>query len=724
MSSTTPHTSRNQFQPDDEIDIGRIFSILWLNKIWIGLSLLLGLVLGGLYAFTTKPVYQADALLQIESKSKSQILGDLADLTAANMGNNEASTEVHIVRSRMVLGSTVDTLTLTARPHYVSPGFFKRLFGEAGAILPVMKMAQFIVPVRYLGEEFVLIYRDQGKYEIQTPFGKTYAAKIGEPFTSQEGIVSMVSSIDHAVAGDSFVIRPVSRQMAMRTLATSLNAQENGKKTNILSLSVNDQDPRQAETVLNTVVDFYTKQNREYDAQVAASSLNFIKQQLPVIRQDLERAENALNAFRHRNASVDIATESKGLVESLSQIEMQLTDLKVKESDIAQLYTPEHPMYKAIAEKKSVLERAKKQMLARVSNLPATQQDMIRLKREVDTQQTVYLQLLQKQQELSITQASKLGNIRVIDRAMAQEQPIKPRKDMILLATTVGLGMLTTLFFILRALFRRGIDDVDSLESIGTPVLASVPFSEVQRKRDKVLRYLKKRNTNARSNFLLAHSKSEDSAVEALRALRTSLFLHVMEARNNIIMVTGPTPHVGKTFVSANLATVLTQADKKVLLIDADMRKGYLHEMFDQDVGTGLSDWLQGKTQQTPIRQTPVNALDLVSHGSHVDSPAELLSLPRFAAMLQEVSQAYDFVIVDAPPVLAVTDANIIGQHAGTTLLVTRFEETTIRDVEATISRLHNTNIDIAGAVLNGIQRTASNYYSYDAYTSYTKKSA
>ena len=169
------------------------------------------------------------------------------------------------------------------------------------------------------------------------------------------------------------------------------------------------------------------------------------------------------------------------------------------------------------------------------------------------------------------------------------------------------------------------------------------------------------------------------------------------------------------------MATILAQAGKRVLLIDADMRKGYLHEMFNLESTSGLGEYLSGTSSSAFIKATNTNNLYLLTHGSPVDNPAELLGSERFTQMLTQFNADYDFVIVDAPPVLAVADANVIGQQTGTTLLVARFDETTVSDIEACVTRLRNNGIEVDGAVLNGVKRTASNYHSYDAYTKYSK---
>ncbi|MGC9561988.1 polysaccharide biosynthesis tyrosine autokinase [Brachymonas sp. M4Q-1] len=726
MSSTTHTASRTQ-ETDDEIDLRKLFHAILINRFWIVLSLLVGLVLGVIYAFATTPVYQANALLQIEPKNKNSLLGDLKNLPLGGDTKGDADAEIQIIRSRLVLGNTVSALHLATEPVYVPPPFYTRMFADSAPRQPRLGLEQFVAPAALHHEKFSIVFKDAaGHYQLTLPSGKEYTGSTGNVLSTPEGVVVLLAP-SAVQTGDVFEVRPVSEQEALERLSKNLMVGENGKNTNILGLQLNDYSPDNARRVLDTIVDLYVKQNREYAAQVDGASLGFLEQQLPKTREALDRAENAYNAYRHKNATVDVTVESKGLIEGLNQLEMQLTDLKVKETEVTRLYTPDHPMAQAIAEKKQILEKARKQLLSKIEGMPGTQQDVIRLKRNVDIQQAIYLQLLNKQQELGISQASKIGNVRVIDRAQTLDKPVKPQKALVILAATLGLGFLAVLVVIMRTLFRQGIDDAEDLESIGIPVLASVPFSEIQRKRDKILKYLRKRNKNVRSDFLLAASKPDDIAVEALRALRTSLYFSMMEARNNILMVTGATLKVGKTFISANLATVMAQSGKRVVLIDADMRKGYLHELLRMEVEDGLADYLAQSGEGKPhVRATEVANLSFLSQGHLKDgnNPAELLGHARMQTLLEQLAAEFDYVILDAPPALAVTDANILGQHAGTVIGVTRFEMTTLKEVEMMLSRLSNNHIALTGTILNGIQRTAATYHTYKAYTHYKKDEA
>ena len=277
------------------------------------------------------------------------------------------------------------------------------------------------------------------------------------------------------------------------------------------------------------------------------------------------------------------------------------------------------------------------------------------------------------------------------------------------------------MYFIIKSLFNRAIEGTEAFASLGVDVLASIPLSLVQKSKDGL--FLKTRTEkNARTDFLLAQNLPTDPAVEAIRALRTSLYFTLMEAKNNVLMVSGATSGVGKSFVSTNLAVVMAQSAKKVLLVDSDMRKGYVHEMLHQPIGSGLSDVLSGVMSfNEAIRTTEIEGLDFVSRGEVPVNPAELLMKANLETLLAEVSGRYDYVILDAPPIMAVTDAAILGQQAGTTIIVARYGLTTEQDIENCVVRFANSNVVVKGAILNGVEKSGNNYYAYEAYNSYYK---
>ena len=341
--------------------------------------------------------------------------------------------------------------------------------------------------------------------------------------------------------------------------------------------------------------------------------------------------------------------------------------------------------------------------------------------RDVEVTQQIYVGLLNKVQELRILKAGTVGSVRIIDKALVQPSPIKPRKALIAIMSTLIGGIAAAGLVLFRALFNKGIESPDKLEEQGVAVYATVPLSEKQVKANKLLSLKQRRARKAKSEAapisLLAQDDPTDLAIEALRSLRTSLHFAMMDADNKILMITGPSPEVGKSFVSANLGVVLAQTGQRVLVIDADMRKGHLHRYFQAASQPGLSTYLSGQSSKEDIIQSSiVDKLDFIARGKAPPNPSELLMHERFKTLMDSLSDDYDLILVDTPPILAVTDAAIVGQLAGSSLLVTRFGLNSIKEVDAALTRFAQNKVDIKGAILNCMERRATNEYGYYAY--------
>lgn len=351
--------------------------------------------------------------------------------------------------------------------------------------------------------------------------------------------------------------------------------------------------------------------------------------------------------------------------------------------------------------------------------MPKVQQEILRLTRDVEVGQQIYVQLLNKVQELNILKASTVGNVRIIDNAAVQIKPVKPKKALVAVIATLLGGMLAVAIVLIRAAFNRGIEGPEALEQLGMNVYASVPLSEWQ---DRLAKQKK-----GGKHTLLAQHNPADLSIEALRSLRTSLHFAMMESANNVLMITGPSSGIGKSFITSNLASVIAQCDQKVLLIDADMRKGHLHDYFSKaHKDIGLSDYLSGqKDTQSVIVQSEQAGLDFIARGKVPPNPSELLMHPRFASLLEWAAQNYDLVLIDTPPILAVTDAAVVGRLAGTTLMVARFAVTAAKEAEVTQSRLEQNGIEVKGVILNAMEKRAASYYGGNyGYYQYQYKSA
>lgn len=666
--ANSENTRQKPHSKDDEIDLRQIWDVLSFNKYKIIASGGVGLLLAVAYVMLASPVYEANALVQIESNKQNNILGDAQALLGGGGGGSKSDAEINLARSRMVLGRTVDEVKSDVVVAYKQMPIIGALNVKEVRAEEALKINVFSVPEVLFNESLELVYQGSKKYTLIIPETKKAPevkvdGEIGK-LLSYNGLLLNLQSIT-AEAGDGFTISKLSKLKAIEAIKDNLSIGDVGKDTGILTFNFVGTDKDKIQLLLNSVIKNYEHQNKEFEVLSAGRSLEFIDKQLPVTKDSLRQAEDQLNEFRHKNATLDLSLEAQSVMQNLTKIESELTTLDTKEAEISELFTKDHPNYQALSEQKKVLQKAKADLVKRVASMPQLQQDVIRLTRDVEIEQQVYMQLLNKQQEFSIMKASNAGRVRIVDAAVTFEEPIKPKKPLILFMLTAGFAALAALYFIIKSLFNRAIEGADAFATLGVDVLASIPLSLVQKSKDAL--FVKTRTgKNAWTDFLLAQNLPTDPAVEAIRALRTSLYFTLMEAKNNVLMVSGATSGVGKSFVSTNLAVVMAQSAKKVLLVDSDMRKGYVHEMLHQPIGSGLSDVLSGAvTFNEAIRTTEIEGLDFVSRGEVPVNPAELLMKANLETLLAEVSGRYDYVILDAPPIMAVTDAAILGQQAG-----------------------------------------------------------
>ena len=367
--------------------------------------------------------------------------------------------------------------------------------------------------------------------------------------------------------------------------------------------------------------------------------------------------------------------------------------------------------------KKQQLEENKAALESRITDLPETQQEILRLERAARVNQEIFVQLLNKQQEMRLVQAGTVGNVRILDSAVVQPSPIAPRSAQIM-AISLLMGLLVAIAIVmLRYLLNRGIEVPRQLEEQGLSVYATVPLSGEQTRLSRGMKTGMHRFKRAGLRDLLALRHPTDLSIEALRSLRTSLHFAMMEAGDTRLMLTSSSPGVGKSFISVNLAAVCAQAGQKVLVIDGDMRKGHVHHAFHGDSERGLSELLGGELGlEEAIRSTTVTGLDYIARGLSPPNPSELLMQPSFSRLMADVSSRYDLVIIDTPPVLAVTDAAVIGKQVGISLLVARFGITQPGEIAATVEKLETSGISPKGAILNAMRRKASTRYSYYTY--------
>ncbi|MFC5569096.1 polysaccharide biosynthesis tyrosine autokinase [Lysobacter yangpyeongensis] len=719
----------------DDVDMPAVFGLLSDHKWPILIGTALFALVSVIYVLFTTPVYQATAVIQIEGP-QATLPGQEQPAQPAATGAPHAATEVPLMTSRRVLGEAVKDLHLDiqAAPRRfpvlgklvagsyrgadgnraATPWFGLSRYGWGGEQL---KIAQFDLPDELLDVPLLLVAGSGQRYTLFDGAGRRLLeGRVGE--TARGEGVSMRLTQLVANPGTYFDVQKSSPLTAVNNLYAQLEAVERGKDSGIIGLSYNNTDPVVAEKVLEKITQAYVQQNVDRTSAEAKNRLQFVNEQLPKVRADLERAQAALQEFQSRNQAVDVGQQTGAILAQSTALANSIAQLKVQQADINSKFTSAHPAAQALMRQIGELEHEKAKLRGQLSAMPDVQRGLFRLTRDVEVTNQTYTNLMNEAQQLDIARASAIGNAFVIDApAVDRLNPVWPKKVPLVLGATAAGALLMIGWVFVRQMFNRGVQDPAEIERLGLPVYASIMLSPKERA-DAPRLQSARASTRPR---LLALRAPSDMAMEALRSLRTSLHFARMETRNNLLMIAGPSPGVGKSFVCSNLAVTIAQAGQRVLLIDADMRRGTLHRVLGVRAEDGLSELISG---QIPLddairRVAGTENLSFISRGRIPPNPSELLMHANFGSLLRQLESRYDLVIIDTPPVLAVTDAAVIGQHAGTSLLVVRYGENQSREIAMAKQRLEQNGVEVKGAIVNGVQkgsaRSAGHYvYSYE----------
>ncbi|MGH8155390.1 MAG: polysaccharide biosynthesis tyrosine autokinase, partial [Rhodanobacteraceae bacterium] len=696
-------------------------------------------VLGLLYVLVATPVYQAQAMVQVEQSPTLPGLTAVAQAVGAS--NPEATDALSILTSESVIKPAVDNLNLNivtsayhipvlgsliarqyapAKPGDVAkPWLGLSRYNWGGAQLDVSRLG---VPDAMLGRKLTLVAGKDDSYALYEdatlPFLRPrllLTGTVGQP-AKGAGVTMLVASL-HANPGMRFHVTRNYEMTTIHRLENAITAKQSAQGSNVIDLSYDSSNPQMAVAVLDQVTKAYLAQNVGRNSAQAANSLKFVNQQLPVVKQRLENAQAALNAYQLKAHSVDVPLQTQSLLTQIDTIDASIDQLETQKIAAARLYTPANPAYQAVVHQIGQLSGQKAAIEKRLDTLPDTQRQLLRLNGNVDVLNTTYNGLLNEAQQLEIAQAGTVGTTRIVDQPGVDiTHPVKPRK----LFTVVGAAFIGAFFAVgfvlLRHLLRHGVEDPAEIEQLGLPVYTAIPLSEQQAALSETGGGLFAR----RRQRLLALAAPGDLAAEALRSLRTSLQFVQRDARNNRVMICGASPKAGKTFVSANLAALNAQAGQRVLLIDANMRDGKLHSVLGGRADGGLSELIEGQLGlEEAVRAVEgIDNLYFIASGRRPPNPSELLMRPRFADVLDRLSPQYDLVVIDSPPILSVTDASLIGHHVATSLLVVRFGLNDAREVELAMQRFRQSGVNVSGVVFNGMEKRSGGYsiYGYFGY--------
>ena len=731
-------TSNNQqngplIQDDDTISLVDLLDNLLYYKWHFIVVIVLAMALSLAVAIMSTPIYTADALVQVEEKKGGSMIGALDQIASNPLFASQSPVlgEIEIIRSRTVIGQVIERLkanvevTVDNRVPVIGEWLSRVLeTDEQGlAIAPTqaltyawggerLEISRVRVPQHLNGKPMLLTVGEGRKWVLSLDKTGEVLAQgqgSGELFTGMDGQFLFELGAFVARPGTVFRVVIYSLQSEIRRTLANLSVTEVKRQSNLIAMKYMSPDPALAAVMLNTIADVYLQQNLARRSAEADKTLQFLIGELPGLRKELDASEQLLNTFRSESRTVDMTFELQELLKRSADLQTQELQLDLKKKEMSFRFDATHPLMRALESQIKELLVQEKAIADRISRLPAVQQDYIRLTRDVTVNNELYVSLLNNTQQLEIAKAGTVGNVAIIDRAMAPELPTKPNKKMI-----VAIGTLAGLFlgFLLTqviGMMAKVVRDPKKLElAIGIPALSIMPLDGEQTNRVM---------SGDDSVFMLAKESPDSAGVEALRSLRTALLFALSEKpRSKVILITSAVPSQGKSFISSNLSYLLGATGKRVLLIDADIRKSSLQRYFNFDTkAPGLSSVLRGElTAEAAIIKNTYDNLDFFPPGPRVRNPGDLLGGELILKVINDLAEQYDFVVIDSPPLLPVHDARAFGKAADVSLFVARQDKVSLTEVQDAIDVFNKSGNRFDGVIFNGFVPSRMRYgYGY-----------
>ena len=664
--------------------------------------LILAGIVGIFVAMWIRPIYKVDALLQIESKNGKNV-GMMAGLGNLFSTTSPAETEIELIMSRQIIGEAVEKMHLQYEATPISK--INRILHQEGR----MELSAFEVPWSKLppdeetGPWHAVVIDSTNYYLLDHNKKKVLTCTVGQtckaPYAGDTVTINVINM--SAEPKQKFKLLKMERLDAIASFKSKFKVKERGKKTGILEFSYQDIYPDRATNILNEIATTYLRQNVEQRNAEAQKTLEFLEKQLPDVKAQMDSSLLKYNTYRNKVGSIDINAETRLVLEKRTRLQQNLLELQQKKQSAIRLFQPEHPTIKTLEEQENALKRELASNSNETKRLPSTQQEVLKLTNEVDMSKIMYTTMLNNIQQLKLVSAGEVGSVRIIDFAEPALRPSKPKKPLIICAA-LFIGLLFGFALIsIKSKFSSGVRDANFIErETGFSVYAKVPKGNPK---------------GTKGTRPLAVVEPDDVAVESLRALRSSLEFSMEEGQRKIIGVSGLIPGVGKSFISVNLAALCAGLGKKVLLIDADLRKGRLHKEFGIKRGNGLSQvLLHTATIDEVICHTEVENLDIIPCGSVPSNPSELLGSKHYTNTIDELEKKYDLIIVDTPPIMLVTDAALACRIASQIVMVIEYNKHSIDAIKDGMKQLLKGNSEVhASFVINKYEHGHNDGYGY-----------
>ena len=722
---------QHNFYQEESIDIKKYFFKFLSNWYWFAIALGLTMSIAYMVNRYSEPTYTISASVivgddEAETGSVSALISELG--MRRRIMRAEVVNEIAILKSYAMARKTIEALDFDIT--YVGVG--RREIAESKyyhnnpfTVIPDTGHTQkrgYRIDVKILGNDHYLL-------EINDSYNIKKELQFGEKFTNDDFSFRIVRTDP-----ENFMFNPDASNKYyfyfndINSLAKQyrgkLNVETNDERGSVLTLRINGFVPEKMAAYLNKLSQMYIQSDLAEKNRQAQNTLEFIDDQLKVIVDSLNKAEYQLQKFRSDNQIFDLGQKGSLLMQDLNQLQKRKMEIELNnryyeyiENYLASKTSSEpivnptslnitnpslESLVKEYNEKLSLLNRFRlyanegtsnitmlkqelellktslkeqvrtgknlneinKQKLNQeiaviekeINRLPQNERSLVNIEREYKLNNELYTFLLEKRAEAGITKASNVSKNKVLDRAIAQnaQQQTPKRSQNYLIALVLGLGIPGGIILLFE-FFNNKIEDKKDIErNTNLSIIGTIGHNDMH-------------------SDIPVYLDPKSSLAESFRTLRTNLQFILREKDQKVVMITSTVSGEGKTFAAVNLATILAMANKKVLLMGLDLRKPTLHRIFDIPNQVGLSTYLIGQTAyEKVIKNTYIDNLYLAPSGPVPPNPAELIETERMEAFFKEAQQAFDYIIIDTPPVALVTDAILISQYANANIFMIR----------------------------------------------------
>lgn len=727
------NTFDEQEQPLQLMDYLRI---MYRGRWIILFSFLIVFIATLIYTLKTPPTYEAKTTLLIESNNSME--QSLFNLTSFGTQANMLTNQMEILKSRNIAERVVRRLEQSDVKDSIS--FFHPL--EDGTELTFNDRVGIVMNSMEVDPK-----RDTDiltlTYKAGSPFEAAYIANtIAQEFAQQNAetnrleVTEMRKFIEDRLKIKAKELKNSEerlRDFQQNEKIVSLDAET----TELVSrLSETESMLEEAKIELKTKEGLMKNIKQKLDERKQALATNLTETSTPFIQslqEELAKAEaertiylSAIKASATNSQNAYFQDELRKYDEKIKALRAQLKNeaqklvasnmvsdpLQISQELVTNMITLTGEI-NATKSKINALEGILAKYNNRLEQLPDKVLQLARLQRKQQVDEKTYIMLTQKLEEAKIQESAQARNVRIIDKAIKPIKPVKPNKRMnVMLGVLLGLGLGVGLTFMIEYL-DRSVRKPEDIERMGLNVLATIPQIEVEKAEKAKKRLPENIKLEAR---LITHIDPKSPVSEAYRTLRTNLQFSKVEKSLRSILVTSAGPKEGKSTTAANLAITMAQVGNKVALIDADLRRPIIHSAFGMDRDEGLTNYLAGSLEyEQMLHDSFLDNLKVVTSGVLPPNPAELLATEKMENLLKKLQEDFDIVIIDSPPIIAVTDATILSTKVDGTLLIVYAGQTERDAIKRAITMLNSVSSRILGIVLNGfdVRGIYGSYYYY-----------